>query len=271
MIVTCPHCQGGFYIASELAGKVIVCSKCKKQVRAPDRQAGGLSGQANDGIPTAILAETRVEVDERLKTEAEARAEMEKILKEALDARAKAETQAKVDSEARQEAEERLRREVQTLAAIEARLLTETEAKEKTEQALAAARAMLCDAEVAELAKEPINFNKGLKRLTILLSFATAWIGGVIAHRNGYIIWSHFDRPVYLPGFAEPVYLPIVLIAFCAGGFAAAWVAYLVVIFVIKGFSGSSETKKNKQHLSEPAVEIEEPTLPGGARVWRSP
>ena len=114
MIATCPHCQSGFYIASELAGAVVTCSKCKKQVRAPDRRnrAPGLSSETNDGIPVAMPAETRAEAEEHLKNETEARFELEKKIKDSLDATAKAEFQAKIDAQARQEAEERLKQEV---------------------------------------------------------------------------------------------------------------------------------------------------------------
>ena len=80
MIATCPYCQSGFYIASDLAGKVVACSKCKKQVRVPDRRGAGagLPQQADGGIPAAIPADTRVEVEERLKAETEGRFEAEK-------------------------------------------------------------------------------------------------------------------------------------------------------------------------------------------------
>ncbi len=112
MIATCPHCQSGFYISSEMAGMVLNCSKCKKQVRAPDRRGCAPGPLSDDGIPAAILAETRAEAEEHLKNETEARFELEKKIKDALDARTKAELQAKIDSQARQEAEERLKQEV---------------------------------------------------------------------------------------------------------------------------------------------------------------
>ena len=136
MIATCPHCQSGFYIASDLAGAVVTCSKCKKQVRAPDRRgrAPGPLSVADDGIPVAILAETRAEAEEHLKNETEARFELEKKIKDSLDAKAKAEFQAKIDAQARQEAEERLKQEVSTRAVIEAKLLTETDATRKAEE-----------------------------------------------------------------------------------------------------------------------------------------
>jgi predicted Zn finger-like uncharacterized protein len=135
MIATCPHCQSGFYIASDLAGAVVKCSKCKKEVRAPDRRgcAPGPLSQPNDGIPMAILAETRAEAEEHLKNETEARFELEKKIKEALEAKTKAELQAKTDAQAKQEAEERLKQEISARAAIEAKSSTETEARLKAE------------------------------------------------------------------------------------------------------------------------------------------
>ena len=357
MIATCPHCQNGFYISPDLAGNVVTCSKCKKQVRAPDRRLRGDSAPEahNDGIPMVILAETRAEAEERLKAETEARIEAEKKLKEALEAKARAEEQAKVDSQSRAEAEERLKTEVQLRSAVEAQLSTatktesqdhaeleeelkeavraknelelklkdsdatraraealaesesqaktrieqlmqtevearvkaesqakaeaiarkkaqtqlqdEVEAREKAEEDAAKAKTKLRDAEVAAIAMSPINLDRGLMRLTFVLSFVMAGMAGMIAYRNGYIIWSHLDRPVRLPWSSEPVYLPIVLIAFCAAGFAAAWVAYLVAIFVIKGFRQPSVIKEKKHRRPEPK---DEEVVSSGGKMWRS-
>jgi len=361
MIATCPHCQNGFYIGPDLAGNIVTCSKCKKQVRAPDRRLRGDSAPEvpNDGIPMAILAETRAEAEERLKTETEARIEAEKKLKEALEAKTRAEEQAKVDSQARAEVEERLKTEVQLRSAVEAQLSAEietktkaesqdlaelegklkeaarakdelelklkdadanrvraealaegesqaktrieqlmqtevearvkaesqakaeaiarkkaqtqlndeVEAREKAEEEAAKAKTKLRDAAVAAIAMSPINLDKGLMRLTFVLSFIFAGVAGLIAYRNGYIIWSHFDRPVRLPLFSGPVYIPVVLIAFCVGGFAAAWVAYLVAIFVIKGFRQPSVIKEKKQHRPEPK---DEEVVSSGGKMWRS-
>jgi hypothetical protein len=298
MIATCPHCQNGFYISPDLAGNIVTCSKCKKQVRAPDRRlrGDGAPEVPNDGIPMAIVAETRAEAEERLKAEAEARFEVEKRLKEAIEAKSRAEEQAKTDSQARAEAEERLKKEVQSRAAMEARLSAEmdartkaesqakaeaiakkkaqtqlqeeVEAREKAEQEAAAAKTRLKDAEIAAIAMSPINLDKGLVRLTFVLSFVCAGVAGLIAFRNGYIIWSHFDRPVRLPWFNGPVYLPIVLIAFCVGGFIAAWVAYLIATFVIKGFRWPGVIKEKKHH--RPGPQVEEVVSSGEGGMWRS-
>lgn len=354
MIATCPHCQSGFYIASDLAGTVVTCSKCKKQVRAPDRRGhapGPLSG-ANDGIPVAMLAETRAEAEEHLKNETEARFELEKKIKDSLDAKAKAEFQAKIDTQARQEAEERLKQEVSTRAAIEAKLLTETDARRKAEesamaekqaredfekklktetearlkadvqveaisrelaevkaklteaedarkeaeshakteafakkkyqlqaesgaeaiikleQELEAAKTKVRDAKVAIRVRRPINITKGLARLTFILSLVAAGIGGHIAYINGYIINSHYDRPTYLPIFSKTVYLPINLIAISVGSYIAVWVAFLILLFVIKGFCRSNSTKIKMITRKEPMAE--ETYVVGEDRVWRS-
>ncbi len=396
MIATCPHCQNGFYISPDLAGNVVTCSKCKKQVRAPDRRLRGNSAPEvpSDGIPMAIIAETRAEAEERLKTETEARAEAEKKLKEAIEAKSKAEEQAKIDSKARAEAQEQLKAEVQSRSAMEARLSAETEAKTKAEEAVLAekrareeletrlkaevearsnvdtqtgaenrdlaeleaklkdavrakdelelklkdddvnrvraearaesesqaktqieellqaevearvkaesqakaeaiakkkaqtrldeevearekaeheavtAKTRLRDAEVAAIAMSPFNLEKGLMRLTFVLSFVFAGIAGLIAFRNGYIIWSHFDRPIRLPWSGEPMYLPIVLIAFCVGGFVAAWAAYLVAVFVIRGFRQPSMLKAKKHH--QPELKDEEVVSSSECKMWRS-
>ncbi|MGD0571435.1 MAG: MJ0042-type zinc finger domain-containing protein [Sedimentisphaerales bacterium] len=382
MIATCPHCQNGFYIASELAGTVVNCSKCKKQVRAPDRRgcAPGLLSQANDGIPVAILAETRAEAEEHIKNETEARFELEKKIKDSLDAKAKAEFQAKIDAQARQEAQERLKQEVSTRAAIEAKLLTETDVRRKAEESamaekqarenfeeklktetearlkadaqveaisrqlaevkaklieaedarketetrvvkeaevkgqleqqlqaeteakikaekqtkaeafakkkyqsqakseaaviikleeeLEAVKAKIKDAKVAASGRKVTNIIRGFVRLTFILSLVAAGIGGYIAYINGYIINSHYDRPVYLPMFSKEVYLPINLIAISAGSYIAVWVVFLILLFVIRGFSRSSSTKIKTIARAEPMVK--ETYIAGEGGLWRS-
>jgi predicted Zn finger-like uncharacterized protein len=382
MIANCPHCQSGFYISSEMAGSVVKCSKCKKEVRAPDRRgcAPGPLTVPSDGIPFAVLAETRAEAEEHLKNETEARFELEKKIKDALDARAKAEAQAKIDAQAKQEAEERLQKEVSARAAIEAkfsteldarkkaeesaiaekqarehleeqlkaetearlksdvysetlgmdlaevktklkeaedtmaeaekRALNEAEAKGKFEQLLqaeteakikaesqakaealakkkyqsqaeseAAVRAKLeqeieaiktrfQDAKVAASSRKPVNITKGLLRLAFILSPLAAAAGGYIAYINGYIINSHYDRPMHLPMFRTSVYLPVNLIAISVGSYIAAWFLFLVLLFVIKGFSRSSSTKIQTITRQEPMVE--ETYVAGEGRMWRS-
>jgi len=237
MIATCPHCQSGFYIATDLAGKVVTCSKCKKQVRVPGRPGFALSELPNDGIPVAFLAESRVEVEERLKNETEGRFETEKKLKEALEAQAKAEQQLQEEIKARAEAENQAKMEQQAKRGLQSQIEEGLKARKKAEDAFKRIEAQLSNA-VAPVIKEPVDFVKGLRRLTVVLSFVTAWLGGWFAYQNGYIIWGRFgfDRPVSLPLFSGPVYLPIVLIVFCVVGFTAAWVVCLVTVFVIRGF-----------------------------------
>jgi predicted Zn finger-like uncharacterized protein len=284
MIATCPHCQNGFYISPDLAGNVVTCSKCKKQVRTPDRRLRGDSAQEipSDGIPMAILAESKAEVEERLKTETEARAEAEKKLKESLEAKTRAEELAESESQAKTRIEQLMQAEVEarvkaeSQAKVEAiarkkaqtQLNDEVEAREKAEEEAAKAKTKLRDAEIAAIVMSPINLDRGLIRLAFVLSLVCAGIAGLIAFRNGYIIWSHFDRPVRLPWSGEPVYLPIVLIAFCVAGFAAAWVAYLVVIFVINGFRQPSVIKEKKKRRPEP--KDEEVVSSGECKMWRS-
>ncbi len=380
MIATCPHCNSGFYISSEMAGSVIKCSKCKKEVRAPDRRGCVPGPLADDGIPAAVLAETRAEAEEHLKNETEVRFELEKQVKSSLDAKAKAEFQAKIDSQARQEAEERLKQEVSARAAIEAKLLTETDAKTKAEEsaiaekqarehleeklkaetearlkaeaqletfgpelaevkaklkeaedarteaesraveeaeakgqleqrlqaetelkikaesqakaeALAkkkyqsqaeseasartkleqefeAVKTRVQDAKVAASERKPINITKGLVRVTFILSLVAAGVGGYLAYINGYIINSHFDRPMRLPMFTRAVYLPVNLIAISVGCYLAAWAVFLTLLFVIKGFSRSNSAKIRTITRSEPMVE--ETYVAGEGRMWRS-
>jgi predicted Zn finger-like uncharacterized protein len=383
MIATCPHCQSGFYISSEMAGAVIKCSKCKKDVRAPDRRgcAPGPLSLVNDGIPLAILAETKAEAEEHLKNETEARFELEKRIKDSLDAKTKAELQAKIDAQARQEAEERLKQEISTRAAIDAKLLIETEARKKAEesataakqaieslevkfkaetesrlktdvyvetismeltevkaklnqaenalkeaqthavkeaeargqleqrmqaetelkiraesqakaeaiakkkyqsqaeseasartkleQELEAVKTRIRDAKVTASVRKPINITKGLVRVTFILSLVAAGVGGYIAYINGYIINSHYDRPTHLPMFSKAVYLPINLIAISVGSYIAAWVVFLILLFVIKGFCRSSGSAKIRT-ITRTAPMIEETYVGAESKVWRS-
>jgi hypothetical protein len=380
MIATCPHCQSGFYLSPEMAGSVIKCSKCKKEVRAPDRRGCVPGPLSDDGIPAAILAETRAEAEEHLKNETEARFELEKKIKDSLDARAKAELQAKLDAQARHDAEERLKQEVSARAAIEAKLSTEIDARRKAEesamaekqarehfeeqlktdadvrmkadvqvesisrelaevkaklkeaedarteaqtraikeaeakgqleqqlqaetdakikaesqakaealakkkyqsqaeseaavrikleQELEAVKTRIQDAKVVASARKPINITKGLVRVTFILSLVAAGIGGYIAYTNGYIINSHFDRPMRLPMFSKAVYLPVNLIAISIGSYLAAWVVFLILLFVIKGFGRSTSAKIRAIARTEPIAE--ETYVAGEGRMWRS-
>jgi phage shock protein PspC (stress-responsive transcriptional regulator) len=124
--------------------------------------------------------------------------------------------------------------------------------------------------EIASLLREPFNLNKGLMRLTIILSFVTAWLGGWFAYNNGYVIWSRYDRPVRLPFFSESVMLPLVLIAFCVAGFVAAWLAYLIAIFIIKGFRRPSRSGTNRRRHPGPDAVVEEVISVGEHKIWRS-
>ena len=385
MIATCPHCQSGFYISPDLAGNIINCSKCKKQVRAPDRRSRELSSDAppSDGIPFASVAETKVEVEERLKNETEIKnglearlkqeqqrlaelqaqlsketearkkaevtartfaeklkdkgievqeseiaalkvqdTETEKKLKEAVEAKIKAEEQAKAENQAKIEAIEKLQQEAQLLAGLEAKLKDAEAAKARAElqtgsetQTLAqietqlreerelkvklesqwkieimakrkaqteleteikarekaVAEATQLKARLKELEttgkRKSIDWGKGLKRLTILLSFVFAGVAGYFAYINGYIINSHFDRPVHLPFFPKAVYMPIDLVIITVCGFVAAWALYLVEIFIIRGFRKSPTAKINRPVQ---APEVEEIMSYSEKKLWRS-
>jgi predicted Zn finger-like uncharacterized protein len=380
MIATCPHCQSGFYLSPEMAGGVVKCSKCKKEVRAPDRRGCVPGPLSDDGIPAAILAETRAEAEEHLKNETEARFELEKKIKDSLDVRAKAELQAKLDAQARHDAEERLKQEVSARAAIEAKFSTELDARRKAEesamaekqarehleeklkaetearlkvevqletfgpelvevkaklkeaedaltdaqtraikeaeakgqleqqlqaetdakikaesqakaealakkkyqsqaesetvvrikleQELETVKIRIQEAKVAASERKPINLTKGLTRLTFLLSLVAAAAGGYIAYINGYIINSHYDRPMHLPMFKTSVYLPVNLIAISVGSYIAAWVVFLILLFIIKGFSRPHAAKIRTITRTEPIAE--ETYVAGEGRMWRS-
>jgi predicted Zn finger-like uncharacterized protein len=446
MIATCPHCQSGFYISPDMAGNVINCSKCKKQVRAPDRRARGLpssNAPPADGIPMAIIAETKAEVEERLKNETEAKHELEqrlrkerqtlaelqerllketeakrkaeqaalalaeklkksglevpeseieslkenaskaqKNLQDAIEARTKAEEQVRAESHAKAEAQEQLKQLQQTRTELESKLSTETEARKKAEEAMRlenqgraelearlkaeseararaeslrgkegeglsklenkiqeaeAARARaesqaqsesqtkanlekqlkeerdlrgklesqwraeimakrkmqtqleseektrekaeagslelkakLQELEKAEAKRKSINLSKGLMCLTVPLSFIFAAVAGYIAYTNGYTIngpFGHFDRPVHLPIFEQPVYLPINLVAISVAGFLSAWGLYLIELFIIRGFRKPQPTRK-QPHQTEP--QVEEIVSFSEPRPWRS-
>lgn len=389
MIATCPHCQSGFYITPELAGKVINCSKCKKPVRAPDRRRNGSQATEppDDGIPVATVAETKGEIEERLKAETEAKQELEKKLKtvleekeraeqakaelearlqnagggsgadpkalteveeklkQALEEKTQAQEQVKAESSIRAELEEKLKQtsagadtELRALKEIEAKLKEtiktkdemekklrdetsarkkaeaqaeceatakaeiekllkaeleartkaesklkpeasakrkmqalldeEIEARKNAEKLAAAAKARLRDLENSSVNRQPVNLCRGLRRLCLVLSPVAAIITGVIAYNRGYVLLSPFDRPVRLPFFGEPVYLPLMTLALSAAGLAAVWAVYLVIVFVFKGFrrpKPPAELKRQPAHQQTGEI-----AYAGGTRMWRS-
>ncbi len=340
MIATCPHCSSGFYISSETAGNVIKCSKCKKEVRAPDRRgcAPGALTAPDDGIPFAILAETKAEAEEHLKNETEARLELEKKIKDALDGRTKAEalaltakqekerievkingeidarlkaevqvesltreltevkTKLKEIEDAHAETQAQLQKESETRKQFELQLQAETETRIKAEsqtkaealakkkyqsqaesetaerikleQELATVKSTMQEVKIVESRKKPLNFIKGLVRVTFILSLMAAVAGGYIAYINGYIINSHFDRPMHLPLFSRAVYLPVNLIAISICSYLAAWAVLLIIIFVIKGFSKSNS---NKSDITAQSSAILPENIPlNEVRTWRS-
>jgi hypothetical protein len=124
MIATCPHCKNGFYIVPDMAGEVITCSKCKKKVRAPDRRGPSVSPpkHPDDGIPSAILEETREEMEERLKNEEEARIEAEHKLSEIEEAKVKAEELSKQQGEKLTQLEKELKELAEDKASLVERL-----------------------------------------------------------------------------------------------------------------------------------------------------
>jgi predicted Zn finger-like uncharacterized protein len=391
MIATCPHCRNGFYISAEFAGKVVHCSRCSKSVRAPDRRAGAESPPINDGIPLAIVDETKSEMEERLKVgvaataelqkklaaETKARTEIETRLQAQLEARSKtegascpgakgdieeeikaeiaarvkaevqlemeikareeleeklkakenahtqieeklraeietrskAQMQAEREREAREDLEAKLKAQIQARVEAEQKLQPETEARAEMENRLAEqlhakveleehlvaetqarAKAELQtrvetqarlrlqsqlgaeaeakanvekDVAAAQLeinnlsenlkAKRPMDVYKGLRRISCLASLGGGALAGLLAYRNGYILNSHFDRPVLLPFASKPVYLPINLIAIAIAGVAAVWVLYFVMRFIMKGFSQARMPRVIKERRADPA------------------
>ncbi|MGA2094464.1 MAG: hypothetical protein ABSH16_13850 [Sedimentisphaerales bacterium] len=112
MIATCPHCKNGFYIVPDMAGEVVTCSKCKK-----------------NGIPVAAIEETREEMEERLKIEAEARMEAETKLAEVEGAKVKAEELSRQQGEKLAQLERELKELTETKASLVERLKTVGEAQ----------------------------------------------------------------------------------------------------------------------------------------------
>lgn len=126
MIATCPYCKNGFYIVPDMAGEVVTCSKCKKKVRAPDRRMKPANAPKipEDGILSATLEETRVELEERLKNEAEARSEAEGKLAGIDVARIKAEELARQQGEKLAQLEKELKELTEAKASLMERLKT---------------------------------------------------------------------------------------------------------------------------------------------------
>jgi hypothetical protein len=131
MIATCPHCKNGFYIVPDMAGEVVTCSKCKKKVRAPDRrgQGGNAPKPPDDGIPIAIIEETREEIEERLKIEAEARVTAETRLAEIEEAKVKAEDLSRQRGEKLAQLEKELKELAEAKTSLMERLKTIGEVK----------------------------------------------------------------------------------------------------------------------------------------------
>jgi hypothetical protein len=240
--------------------------------------------QARENFEEKLKAETeaRLKADAQIDAISRDLAEVKAKLKEAEEARMEAETRAVKEAEVKGQLEQRLQAETEAKAKAESQAKAEAIAKKKyqsqaeseastrtrVEQELEAVKSRIRNAETEASTRRPVDLVKGLTRLIFILSFVAAGVGGYIAYINGYVINSHYDRPMRLPMFSKPVYLPVNLIAISIGSFIAAWAVYLIVLFVIKGFSRSSAAKIKMITRSEPMVE--ETVSAGEGRMWRS-
>ena len=106
----------------------------------------------------------------------------------------------------------------------------------------AAPDTVLKPAKTPEAPKKPSAAPPRLTALACAFSVMAAVIIGYIAYTNNWIINSRYDRPVTIPGFEQPVYLPVNLIAMALAGFLSVWILYIIVRIIL------SLTGSGKQH-----------------------
>jgi hypothetical protein len=257
MIATCPNCEHGFFFASDLAGKVIKCSKCSKECRAPDRRGETPADAPDDGIPVAILRETKAEVEEHLKTEREAKEEAEAKLQIATE---KIEQLQKSFDKQKAEFEERLRNATPSDGApqsnLERQLRTQTDAKNQLEQQLrdeirarakaeGEAHVMATQLKLNNSAGskgrrlEPLNCKKGFLRLTSIACALAAVFMYIISANAGYVIKESFDYPVTWPWNEQPTLFEGNAVVMGLLAAVAVWGIYFLGCFVARGFFAS--------------------------------
>ena len=207
-------------------------------------------------------------VEVRLNAEIEKRTKAEKELGN------KAELAEKVarQSKSIEQMETQLKAETSARLRTQAQLEQEVEKRNKMQKEVAMMhmRPGPDTPKETKVVEKPRDYHKGVLRLVMVLSIMAAVAGGVFAYNNGYIINSHFDRPKALPFFDRPQLLPINLILISLAAFAAVWVLYLPVRFVLKGF-GSKAKPTEKIAAKKVPVETQSELKPNFAQgMWRS-
>ena len=92
------------------------------------------------------------------------------------------------------------------------------------------------------------------RRLTFaafILSIVMAALAGYLAYQKHYIINSRFDRPVTIPGFEQPQYLPINLILIASAAFLSVWILYIVVRVILSLTSRSKTTHEVPRQIPQ--------------------
>jgi hypothetical protein len=255
MIATCPNCEHGFFFASDLAGKVIKCSKCSKECRAPDRRGEAPQDAPDDGIPMATLRETKAEVEEHLKTEREAKEEAQaklQIATEKIEQLQKSFEKQKAEFEgelrnassssgggSRTDFDKQLKAQMEAKNQLEQQLRDEIRARAKAEgeASVMAAQLKLHNSAVSRgRLGESVNCKRGFLRMTGVVSAIVGVFMYIISANEGYIIKESFDYPVTWPWNDQPTLFEGNAVVMGMLAFAGVWGVYFLGRFIAKGF-----------------------------------
>jgi hypothetical protein len=217
----------------------------------------------------------------KLSAESQAKAGVEAQLKAEIERRTKAENELKDKNELA----EQVGKQQESISRLEAQLKAETGARLRSQAQLeqevekrnkmqkeVAMMQMQADAhKEMRVTEKPRDYQKGLLRLVMVLSVMAAIAGGVFAYNNGYIINSHYDRPMPVPFFAKPQLVPINLMLISLAVFMSVWAIYLLVRFVVSGFNPAPKAAVKNPKKEAPPIETQSELQPQFSHgMWRS-
>jgi hypothetical protein len=243
---------------SELASLKVQDSQTEKKLKEAVEATNKIEARLKVESQAKDLALEKLKQEIQLKNDFETK--LKEVLAERTQEKDKLNSLEHIEKQLKDEKELKIRLESQWKAEIMAKRKTQTEldneikAKENAVAESVHLKTRIKELESTHSKRKSIDWKKGLKRLTILLSFVFAAGAGYFAYINGYVINSHFDRPVHLPFFPKAVYMPIDLIIITVSGFVAAWILYLIELIIIKGFHKKPSVNK-MQLATEPQVE----------------